>query len=130
MAEGTSTREEERRDDDIHFGHPALPTPDTTRLVPAARRALGDTQNPINQRDRYELENLIHIHDSLNSRAELEYWIGRRLQLLLTARVHGWVFARKVVAYEEATEAGIYASRSCKDRVRIGCPRTCGVACS
>lgn len=91
------------------LGHPALPPPDTDRLVPAARKALSDTQNPIAQRDRYEIENLLDIHNSIRAPAEIEYYIGRRLQLLLTARVHGWAFARKVLAYEEAQQAGIYA---------------------
>lgn len=115
MTEGPSIARDDdeaqnrRTDAPSDFGHPALPPPDTSRLVSAARRALNDTQSPINQRDRYEIETLLNIHNSLHSRTELEYWIGRRLQLLLTARVHGWAFARRVIAYEEATEAGIYA---------------------
>lgn len=57
--------------------------------------------NPVNTRDQYELESLIAIFATTRwtARAEVERQVGRQIQFLLTARVHGWTFARKVVAY-------------------------------
>ena len=88
-----------------------VPDPALEKLLPAAHAALTDTVTPLQNRDRYEIQVLLNIAEALGDSAikKAEDLIAQRLQLLLTARLHGWGFARRVIDYTEATAAGIYA---------------------
>ena len=50
-------------------GPKPLPAPDTAKLIPAARRALADQQNLVKTQDRYEIDTLLSIFDSLTTAA-------------------------------------------------------------
>lgn len=90
---------------------PAVPEPVLERLIPAARTAIFDSRTPLPARDRYELETLLEIAGAIQAEDlnAVKRIVAARLQLLLTSRLHGWAYAKRVQDYQVAIDAGLYA---------------------
>lgn len=86
----------------------AAPHLDEDAIISAAREALTDRARPFQNRDLREVEVLLAVVEDIDR--EPEAAIAKRLQLLLTARSHGWAYATRVAQYEEDRKNGLYAA--------------------